>query len=622
MDKASANKALSFLLVGGLLLLALLLYFPPYATEFVGDDFVQVGMVDGWIDNPAAGIATFDPGWSGWYYRPLQNLWFLLDRLLFGLHAAGYYGFNVLWHALATALVYATARQLGLKQPASLVATALFAVHVQHHSVASWLSSVAIMMQAAFSLAAFASYLHWRRTPLALRWLALALLFSLLALFSHEEGVLLPPFLLAYHLLTGGRLRRSPATTTLLFLLAAAVLAAAVHVARPNLTLTVHGAGISPYLAALRPASIAGFLATVVGSWTLLTRNAAGTDLLNALLGIPGGTIIFLLLLALLAWAVARRSRIAVAGLLWAGLHLAFVYLALWVQEPALFAGRHLYAAGAGLVFALATLVPARLSRAAQLALVAALLLWLALQARHIAADHRAWLAHTQEVAHARAQLRAILPEATAETRIFANRFVLKPAFAPYAAAVWYAQPAVDGGSLQLFKAEEWLGPDDYLLDYEDGTLTNLLPELQEADRTRLLWQPQLRLSAAGADEPQIDTGVVAGPLGDRRLAVGIQPAGRASVTLSYTLPENLPRATLTVAFWGEPGLRYAALLANDQPILLGEGETTADQGWHEMVLELPQTLNPPLRLQLTLSPREGASPGWGYWTIPRITPR
>lgn len=621
MERASSKKAVSFLVVGGLLWLALLLYFPPYATEFVGDDFVQVGMVDEWVVNPARAIVAFDPGWSGWYYRPLQNLWFLLNRLLFGLNAAGYYGLSVLWHPLATALVYSTGRRLGLKQPASVAATALFALHVQHHSVVSWLSSVAILMQATFSLAAFASYLHYRRGRPSPRWLGLTALFGGLALFSHEEGVLLPPFLLAYHLIADGRRGRSAERSTLLLLLAVAVLFGVIHLTRPNLTLTVQGAGISPYLDALRPSSIAVFLATVVGNWTLLTRSDVGTALVNGLLGIPGGTMIFVLLPALLAWAAARRSRVALAGLLWAGLHLIFVYFALWVQRPELFAGRHLYAAEAGIVFALATLVPPRLPRAAQPVLAVALVLWLGLQARQIASEHHAWVIHTGEVALAEAKLREILPQATVETRIFANRYVLAPAFAPYTAAVWYEEPEIEGGSLQRFKAAEWLAPSDYLLDYEEGTLTNLMPELQEAKRTRLLWLPEVRLGEGGsATQAHVANDIVAGPAEDRRLAVGVQTGARESVTLIYSVRELPAGAALAVAFWGEPGLRYAAVLANGERISLGEGEMMEEAGWQEIAVVLPETLQAPVRLQLTVTVQEGATPGWGYWTIPRAT--
>jgi hypothetical protein len=626
MDRVTSQKAVSFLVVGGLLWLSLLLYFPPYATEFVGDDFVQVGMVAEWSENPARGIAAFNPGWSGWYYRPLQNLWFLLDRLFFGLNAAGYYGLHVLWHALATALVYATGHRLGLKQPASLVATALFAVHVQHHSVVSWLSSVAILMQATFSLAAFASYLHFRRGRPARRWLGLTVLFSVFALFSHEEGALLPPFLLAYHLFSGKSPRQSAERRTLLLLVAVAVVFGAIHFARPNLTLTVQGAGLSPYRDSFLSSSIAGFLATVVGNWTLLTRSGTGTALVNGLLGIPGGTVIFLLLLALLAWAAARRSQIARAGLLWAGLHLLFVYVALWVQRPELFAGRHLYAAGAGLVFALATHVPRQLSRGVQSVLALALLLWLGLQARQITADHRAWLAHTQDVARAEAQLREMLPQATATTRIFAHRFVLVPAFAPYAAAVWYGEPEIEGGSLQLFKAAVWLAPSDYFLDFEGGRLTNLMPELQEAERTRLLWQPEVRLGAlkegAGGDagEAHVENDIVAGPAHDRRLATGVELGTRDSATLSYSLPEIPAGATLAVAFWGEPGLRYTAVLAPGKRTLLGEGEMIGEVGWQEMTVTLPETLQPPARLQLTVWSQARTAPGWGFWAIPRVT--
>jgi hypothetical protein len=52
--------------------------------------------------------------------------------------------------------------------------------------------------------------------------------------------------LLAYHLFSGKSPRQSAERRTLLLLVAVAVVFGAIHFARPNLTLTVQGAGLSP----------------------------------------------------------------------------------------------------------------------------------------------------------------------------------------------------------------------------------------------------------------------------------------------------------------------------------------------------------------------------------------
>ncbi len=112
---------------------------------------------------------------------------------------------------------------------------------------------------------------------------------------------------------------------------------------------------------------------------------------------------------------------------------------------------------------------------------------------------------------------------------------------------------------------------------------------------------------------------VVAGPAPARRLAIAVQPAAGERLTLVYALPELPAGAALAVAFWGEPGLRYSALLVDGDPILLGQGEITGEGDWQEMALALPATLPPAARLQLTVTAPQ-AAPGRGYWTIPRLT--
>jgi hypothetical protein len=105
MRKRNEIKAAQMFVVG-LILTAALLYFPPYAWAWVGDDYVQLGYVLGFLERPFTAIQLFNPYSLPWYYRPLQNGWFLVNRLVFGLNPAVFYWQMALWHALAVALMY------------------------------------------------------------------------------------------------------------------------------------------------------------------------------------------------------------------------------------------------------------------------------------------------------------------------------------------------------------------------------------------------------------------------------------------------------------------------------------------------------------------------------------
>ncbi len=69
-----------------LFLFTVWLYLPDYSDSFVGDDFVQQWRIRKVIEDPIQAYRIFNPVWTDWYYRPMQNLWFLGNRLLFGVN--------------------------------------------------------------------------------------------------------------------------------------------------------------------------------------------------------------------------------------------------------------------------------------------------------------------------------------------------------------------------------------------------------------------------------------------------------------------------------------------------------------------------------------------------------
>lgn len=620
------------LFLAGMLLAALLLYLPPYKTHFVGDDYVQLGYVAGFLQRPWEAYRVFNPFWTEWYYRPLQNVWMLACRLAFGLKPFPYYYLQGLWHLLTVSALFALARKVRIPRAGALAAALLFAINAHHHDVVSWISSVAIIQAAFFSFLAMAAYATYLRRPTRFTWLLIGAIFALLALFSHEEGTLLPPFLLVARI--AFYRDRAPRRQELAlggFVLLAALLLGGVHYARPNLTNALGQATVAEYLSYLHPAELAHFLLTVIGRWLLLNKTVAGLALLNA--ATSSGVVELLLALALLLalgrWFTTGGNIVRLA-LFWAGMHLGFLYLAVWQQTPDFFAGRHLYSAWAGVSVALGIAViefwrsshrfrDRKMRRRLLLSLLA---LILGLNALLVGDDQRAWQQRAHEVEAVARQMKRILPGVSPRTEIYAHRFVLVPSFAPHAAAVWYDEPGIEGGTLQDLqqRREKRVSPETVLFDYQDGELAIVAPWFQVQGPLRMLWQtPQATLVARGdslSGNGRLLTNQVAGPPEDRRLALEAQPPQEGWLSLVYTT--TVPAGSqLATDVWGPEGMAFRIRLMPDSgPPRLLSRTVVAGGGWQPLTAPLGRYAGQTVTLRLEVS---GPPAKPAYWTIPRL---
>lgn len=596
-----------------LLLFCLWLYLPAYHDSFVGDDFVQQWRIREFVRAPAGAWQILSPFWTNWYYRPLQNLWFLGNRLQFGLNPFGYYALQVLVHLLAISLLYRLARFLRLPVWAGFVTAVLFAINGQHQLTVSWISSIAIVLGAVFSLAAadaYFAYLRWRRWV----WLILTIVFVLLALLSHEEGVLIAIFLFSVWLTQPQRPSRPRDYVFFALLLGLMSSMVVVQIVRPNVHIAVEGDFFTRLQTAVWPANWGAFGLEVTSRWLGLENQLP--DLLSQVAFTTMAGLVFLLLASAAFWAGSRAVRL---GLLWAGLHLGFIYLALWAQRPELFDGRHLYNAWVGFSLTLgATLaqlyqaktlnVDQRSQRQAGLVLTAVILLFTGIHVRAVQAGTARFYQLTRQVKASEADIKAILPELHEGTQLFATRFILTPPYFVPAAGVWYDAPELNGGSLEVFKQHETIPSDFYLIDYEDGRLYNLMPALQDASQTIFLWHNEPKLINAAISENSI-----AGPKSARQLAVKVTPQanGWAAVQFTAAVPEN---SRLETAVHGQPGQQFQILI--DGEIVFDQTLASSHNEWQEVSIPLDQLGGETITLQFQLrsSPEEP-----GYWSVPRF---
>ncbi len=159
---------------------------------FVNDD---VSMITLAFRNGApdlAGLFTRGAVHDGAYYRPIVDLSFAIDYVLFGWHAWGYRLTNLLLHVLNVALVWQLGRRLIPSMPVAVVlGTAFFAVHPIHETSLYWIVGRTDVICTAFYLGSILLWLRWRRSGhLAAR--AGSLLLFMGALLSKEMALSLP----------------------------------------------------------------------------------------------------------------------------------------------------------------------------------------------------------------------------------------------------------------------------------------------------------------------------------------------------------------------------------------------------------------------------------------------
>lgn len=632
-----------------LILVTMVIYMPPFIRSFVGDDYIQFDYVKPFVRHPATILQVFNPTAVPWYYRPTQNIWFWINRLVLGWEPFGYYIILLWFHALVIALMFRVGRQLRLGPLAALCTAVLFAIHSHWVDVITWISSVAIVMGAVFSLLAVSRMLTYLARP-STRQLLLIFALTWLALVTHEETIFLPPFLLLLLLLwrwehqwkergernvKKPRRKRTPhvppATRQLFItkqeglffgLMALAALALLIiQFTRPNPTVQVSDRALAEWLTFLRWPEVAEFILVTT------FRLSFVYPLLN-LSGLAANLFIVMLVFLLGAW-FWQGNWAARFGLLWALAHLFFIYWALWTQLPNLYAGRHIYQAGIGLALAVGAIIQQVLAiETWQLAIgtrsltlrpsVVTLLILLVLglfTLHHIGETRKTqqvWLGNVTEEETAKAQLVALFPQITEKNHVFSFRFPILPDFTRSVMQVWYdvwlERP---GGSLKHLAAQGTATPDTIVLDYENGQVYDLMPQLADGAETLFLW-------TADADDMTVVTAVEG-----KQLALPITPLVGRGVGNRYRV-DILDAMALHTAVYTQPGITYRIFLTGEDGVEQAAFELPApfndDEAGHWQEIKIPLDVYAGQKISIRLETLAAQSqPQTAYFANPRV---
>lgn len=128
-------------------------------------------------------------------WHPLTTLSHILDCQLYGLKAGGHHLTNVILHTISVLLLFLVLKQMTAAFWQSAFVAVLFTVHPLHVESVAWIAERKDVLSAVFFILTLAAYARYARSPSALRYLLVALLFTF-GLMSKPMLVTLPFVLL------------------------------------------------------------------------------------------------------------------------------------------------------------------------------------------------------------------------------------------------------------------------------------------------------------------------------------------------------------------------------------------------------------------------------------------
>ena len=638
---ADHERYVRFALVG-IIAINALIYLPPYKDSFVSDDFKQFELVSNFSESPFEAYRILSPFWTGWHYRPVQNLLMLAGLGTFGLNPLPYYVTLLALHTVVIVLLYGVARKYKVSPFASLCVVVLFSLNAPHWQVLGWISSIGIVSAATFSLLAVYIYLSYLEHQG--RWITLVavIISCILALLSREESLVLPVLLLLIWLTHPKRRRPGRAEFTFfVILLSVWFVYLAFQFARPTWTRnpqTISFKGLADSLVNQAPSQ---FLLSLVSRYTLFN----GSVLAQSGIGATIFAALFVILTGMWLWKSGRVVRV---GFLWGVLYLEFLYLVVWVPLRGL-ADRYMYLPWIGISLAVGASLGQLLSisvldtNLSRVLVMFGLATILSVHTIHIRQSQVKWLVETDTVKSIESQMMSLIPDPPSDAHFFAFRLVPQPDYVQAMAAVWYKRPFQwPGGHLNRLKNQGWATPDYYLLDYQEGVLYNLMPELQEHQKTFFVWsqEPTVEvwdeqgrpLNSPPAFYYAVDQ--VVGPPDERRLSIAMHPpeASGSWALLGYTVkvPVNSELRfaimrdggglssedgmAFRIRVQGEPGQLdtvFETFLENPTP--------EASIGWTRAIVPMEVYWGQTVGLYLEVAAGANTWHDYGYWANPRL---
>ncbi|MCC6932580.1 MAG: tetratricopeptide repeat protein [Deltaproteobacteria bacterium] len=190
------------------ILAALGCYVNSLSVPFIWDDEAMIKnneLIRSWQNIPQIFLSSSFGGlWRGSeFYRPIQFLTYLIDYQLWGNTPLGFHFTNILLFLISVFLLQKILTKMLVEAPdwVPILAATIYAVHPMNIEVVTYLSGRGDLLGVLFSFASIYLYLCSRS--------ASAFIFFALALFSKENMIVLPFFMLGHQLLLLSKEKRS-----------------------------------------------------------------------------------------------------------------------------------------------------------------------------------------------------------------------------------------------------------------------------------------------------------------------------------------------------------------------------------------------------------------------------
>ncbi len=142
---------------------------------------------------------------DSFYYRPILNVFFILQYKLFTNYYFGYHLFNILVHYVNTILLYKLLVALNTKRRIAFISTLIFAVHPVLTQAVAWIPGLNDLLFAMFFLASFIYLIYYLESGI-FKNLFFFLLFFGLSIFTKESALTtIFIFIVAYFAIKHGR---------------------------------------------------------------------------------------------------------------------------------------------------------------------------------------------------------------------------------------------------------------------------------------------------------------------------------------------------------------------------------------------------------------------------------
>ena len=240
---SQGNHRQHWVLLVILAVLTLLTYVSTFTFKFVYDDH---GLAESprYFDDLSWIPEYFKHPFTLNYYRPLVMVWFLFNRLAFGLNPSPWHVTLVLLHVVVVLIAYFAAYHLTRSVGVAAITAAIFAVHPAHVESVAWVAGVPDPLLALFAFLAFISYLRFRESG-GWGWLVGSMVSGSCAMLSKEVGPVIPLLIGAHALIYSSGSIPTRARSALLYALPTGIVAALYVALRAHvLTGVAHPVGV------------------------------------------------------------------------------------------------------------------------------------------------------------------------------------------------------------------------------------------------------------------------------------------------------------------------------------------------------------------------------------------